>query len=295
MVTNNQPIIVKKIKKKKHGHHGGSWKVAFADFAVAMMAFFMVLWLANVATPQQKHFISGHFTDPGGAIIGPGGADSAVIEQFVPEGTTPDSLKKPKQSNDEDIEFKAAKIEKKRLEELVRRLKRTVNESSAFKDIKEQIHVDIVPEGVRVQIFDKKNRPMFLGGKAQVQPFASLILRKFATVIARVPNKVSVTGHTDGIPYAGRPNYTNWELSADRANAARRQLVQGGLPIQQIAKVEGLADSALLDVNDPNNPINRRINIIVLKKSVSDALQKSELASKLQEIADEANREIEEE
>ena len=288
----NQPIIIKKVNKGGHKHHGGSWKVAFADFAIAMMAFFMVMWLANSATPQQKHYIAGHFKDPGGALIGPGGADSALIPLEAPKGEKEKESKDLPSAPQGDVLQQAAELEKKRLQILANRLNKMVEENSAFQDIKEQIHVDIVPEGVRVQIFDEENRPMFLGGQAQVQPFARLILQKFATVIAKVPNKVSVTGHTDGIPYAGRPNYTNWELSTDRANAARRQLVAGGLPVDQIAKVEGLADSLLLDQRDPNNPINRRINIIVLKKSASDAIEQSALATELQDIADEVNKEL---
>ncbi len=297
MANNNdskkQPlIVVKKKRPQAKGHHGGSWKVAFADFATAMMAFFLVLWLQNNATPQQKRYISGYFTDPGGAIVGPGGADSAVIEMQAPKLDSPmETSSTPKPDIDESkVEELAAQKEQERLEALKEQLEALVASSPRFRDIKEQIYVDIVPDGVRVQIFDKTNRPMFEAGSARLKPFAAAILRRLAEVIRNVPNKVSITGHTDRIPYLGRPNYSNWELSADRANAARRELVKGGLPPDRIARVEGLADSVLLDPKNPHNPINRRIAIIILKQSAADAIERSNVMDDLNKMADDINK-----
>jgi chemotaxis protein MotB len=286
------PIVIKKVRRGKAGHHGGSWKVAFADFATAMMAFFLVLWLQNNATPQQKRYISGYFKDPGGALIGPGGADSAVIDLNAPRTDsvvqqTPQGANNISEAQLEDL---AAQKDQERLQALRDKLLELVQSSPSLANSKEQIHVDVVPDGVRVQIFDQENRPMFAAGSARLNPYAGKILRALAKVIRNVPNKVSITGHTDRIPYLGRPNYTNWELSADRANAARRELVAGGLPPDHIAKIEGLADSVLLDEQNPQNPINRRIAIIILRKAVSDALEEGPLTQELHDMADKLNR-----
>jgi len=289
------PIIIKKVKKNQHGFHGGSWKVAFADFAVAMMAFFLVLWLSETATKKQKQYISGYFQDPGGAVIGPGGADKAVIEMEAPEGKTKapiiEGTPEPKETIDEaDAEKVAAEKEQKRLEALRQTLMALVSDNPDLGSTRDQIHVDIVPQGIRVQIFDQANRPMFAGGSAILESYTKTILNKLAQIIKKVPNKVSLTGHTDRIPYNGRPNYSNWELSADRANAARRQLVQGGLPASHVAKVEGLADSVLLDSKHPKSPVNRRIAIIILKKSAVDEIKRSSIGTELDTLAKDVNK-----
>ncbi len=296
MASNDRPIIIKKSKKRAHSFHGGSWKVAFADFAVAMMAFFLVLWLSDTASNKQKQFIAGYFQDPGGAIIGPGGADKAVIEMAAPEGSIvkPVIEGEPEQAqavNDDDVEKIAAEKERKRLQNLKDKLQELVASSPDLSEARDQIHVDIVPQGIRVQIFDQENRAMFAGGSAWLQPYTKNILNRLAQVIKKVPNKVSLTGHTDRIPYVGRANYSNWELSTDRANAARRQLVKGGLPITQIAKVEGLASSVLLDEKNPRSPVNRRIEIIILKKSAVEELKRSILGTELDNLAKDVNKE----
>jgi len=297
MANPRQTIIVKRVKKAKHSFHGGSWKVAFADFAVAMMAFFLVLWLSETATKEQKMYISGYFEDPGGAVIGPGGADAAVIQMVAPKATmqpaipntdTPPVDEPPEIENIEEL---AARKELQRLEDLRDQIVNMIGNTSLALN-SEQIQVDIVAEGIRVQIFDKENRPMFSAGSAKLEDFAVKILNELSKLIIQVPNKVSLTGHTDGIPYEGRDNYTNWELSADRANAARRQLVKAGLPLTQIAKVEGLADSVLLDKENPANPTNRRIDIIILKKSALEEFQKNSLQTNLEDFADKENNKL---
>lgn len=294
MSNNKSAVIIKKVKKNKHGFHGGSWKVAFADFAVAMMAFFLVLWLSETATKKQKQYISGYFQDPGGAVIGPGGADKAVIEMEAPEGKTKapviEGTPEPPPIEESDVEKMAAEKEQQRLEALRQTLLELVSNNPDLGSTREQIHVDIVPQGIRVQIFDQANRPMFAGGSAILEPYTKTILNKLAQIIKKVPNKVSLTGHTDRIPYIGRPNYSNWELSADRANAARRQLVQGGLPASHVAKVEGLADSVLLDSKNPKSPVNRRIAIIILKKSAVEDIQRSSIGTELDNLEKDVNK-----
>ncbi|MCO7227428.1 flagellar motor protein MotB [Pleionea sp. CnH1-48] len=271
------PIIVRKVIKKGDGHHGGAWKVAFADFATAMMAFFLLLWLMGNTSDEEKQAISGYFVDPAGSTltpgannipIGEGGANQAVIEMVHPEAGEP-----PKELDEKDIERLAEEQEVKKLEALKDTLENLVETSKAFEAFKEQILIDITPSGLRIQIVDKDKRPMFDSGKADLKFYSRSILYSLAGVLKKVPNQLSITGHTDAIPFDGREGYGNWELSSDRANAARRALIRGGITMDKIFRVEGFADSALFDENNPENPINRRIAIIVLKQSVSDSMK----------------------
>ncbi|WP_144393932.1 flagellar motor protein MotB [Pleionea sediminis] len=266
-----RPIIVKKVKKGRHDFHGGSWKVAFADFATAMMAFFLLLWLMGNTDQEQKQAISGYFNDPAGTSatpgsksipIGEGGANDAII-----------NLKDPKITED-DIEDLAEQQERERLNQLQTQLEELVDTSDAFAAFKEQIIIDITPNGLRIQIVDKDKRPMFDSGSSELKVYSRRILYGLADVLKKVPNKLSITGHTDATPF-DLGNYGNWELSADRANAARRALTRGGIPGEKIARVEGFADSVLFDKEHPTSPINRRIAIIVLKQNISDAIEEA--------------------
>lgn len=274
--VNKQPIIVKKVKKGRHDFHGGSWKVAFADFATAMMAFFLLLWLMGNTTKEEKQAISGYFNDPAGSTetpgannipIGEGGADAAVINLEAP--------KVDDESMDEKtIEELAEENERKRLEQLQQQLEELVQTSDAFSAFKDQIMIDITPNGLRIQIVDRDKRPMFDSGSSELKVYSRRILYGLADVLKKVPNKLSITGHTDATPF-DLGNYSNWELSSDRANSARRALVRGGIPIEKISRVEGFADSILFDKDNPQSPINRRIAIIVLKQNISDAIEEA--------------------
>ncbi len=159
--------------------------------------------------------------------------------------------------------------EHKRLEALMRELHREIERSQALKPFKDHLLLDIMPEGLRIQIVDSKNRAMFDVGSAKLEGYTVTILRKLAPFLASVPNKISITGHTDATPYKGSPNYTNWELSADRANAARRVLIAAGLPEGKIARIVALADAAPIDPRNPFSPVNRRISIIVMTRKAA--------------------------
>ena len=152
-----------------------------------------------------------------------------------------------------------------------------VENNQAFNQLKDQVIIDITPAGLRIQIVDKDKRPMFDSGSAEPKHYSKTILRKLASVLKTVPNKLSITGHTDATPYLERDNYGNWELSADRANSARRELSLGGIKETQVARIEGFASSILFDKNKPHNPVNRRIAIIVLKRSVAEQIEKQVL------------------
>ena len=293
-MENNQPIIVKRVKKSAAGHHGGAWKIAFADFATAMMAFFLVMWLMSSATPEQKKAISGYFQDPIGFtesaspyVIDLGGTPTVAPDRTLnPEiqgQPSSDEIHNNPQSDegnkgegkiDEELaESVAEKVERERLEMLLQELQNKVEENQELKKFKDQILFEITQDGLRIQIMDAENRPMFRLGSAQLEPYFEDILLAMSEVIKAVPNNVSVSGHTDAKPFADGAEFTNWELSANRANAARRVLVFGGLPDTQIARVVGYASSALFDREDPFNPVNRRIDIIVLTKKAQRRLE----------------------
>lgn len=307
-------IIIKKKKGHGHGHHGGGWKVAFADFMTAMMAFFLLMWVIESTTPAEKEAIAGYFKNPGNNfVIGPGGADSSVIDmnptqhesepsdEFKDEAIDParnvsreiskdnrganndtstkedDKDSKSQQSQEEidkDVVAEAmAKQEKEQLEELKNKLESEINRvDSAFTELKEQILIDFTALGLRIQIVDKDKRPMFDLGSPKLLPYSVDALKGLAPILDKVPNKISITGHTDSNPYGAGATYTNWELSADRANAARRALLLGKYPEPKVSTVQGMGSSAPFNPADPTAAINRRIAIIALKKAVSDAL-----------------------
>ncbi|MBD2838410.1 flagellar motor protein MotB [Pseudomonas sp. JM0905a] len=287
-MENNQPIIVKRVKRYAAGHHGGAWKIAFADFATAMMAFFLVLWLMSSATPEQKKAISGYFKDPIGFtesaspyVIDLGGTPTPAPDRTLnPElKDAPDSQESATDSTDKtqvdasQVETLADQIERERLELLLQELQNKVEENPELRKFKDQILFEITQDGLRIQIMDAANRPMFDLGSARLQPYFEDILLILAETIKAVPNKISISGHTDAKPYAGAGDFGNWELSAGRANAARRTLIAGGYPEDQVARVVGYASSALFDRKDPFNPVNRRIDIIVLTKKAQRAIE----------------------
>ncbi|TWC41331.1 chemotaxis protein MotB [Pseudomonas sp. SJZ079] len=284
-MENNQPIIVKRVKKVAAGHHGGAWKIAFADFATAMMAFFLVLWLMSAATPEQKKLISGYFKDPIGFsesaspyVIDLGGSPSPAPDRTLnpdveaqPDSGQPDIDQL--EADPQQAERIAEQLERERLELLLQELQTKVEENPQLQRFKDQILFDITQDGLRIQIVDAENRPMFDSGSAHLQPYFEDILLALSDTIRAVPNKISISGHTDAKPFAGRGDFGNWELSADRANAARRVLVAGGYDEEQVARVVGYASSALFDRENPLNPVNRRIDITVLTKKAQRAIE----------------------
>jgi chemotaxis protein MotB len=317
-MANERPIII--VRKKKRGihvHHGGAWKVAYADFVTAMMAFFLVMWLVTAVSKDQRAAIFDYFKNPSmepgkspkpaPGQMGPGGASTSPIDMhggldaMRPIVTrTPDiaGTAGPVMSRNEKSQKAAARTpptdqaptleqaaaaqreaEHKQLESLMAELRAAVNKSQALEPFKDQLLLDITPEGVRIQIVDAQNRPMFDVGSARLRDYTTAILRELAPYLDSVPNRISLTGHTDIRPYPSTNGYTNWELSADRANAARRALTAGGLPDGKVSRVVGLSSSVLFDKQDPQNPINRRISIVVMTKQAEAAALKTDLAS----------------
>lgn len=280
-LSDNTPIIVKRGKRRRHGHHGGAWKVAFADFAIAMMAFFLVLWLSEAATDDQKAAISGYFDDP---VAFSEQTSVFVIDMEGAALQKEEGQSKEKQDDPNDLsrintkeELKglisadavqglAQQIEQQRFDQLMSEMQARIDQRPELSEYKDQILMSVTPEGLLIQIVDKKSRPMFDSGSARLKPYIYIILRGVADLISAIPNKISISGHTDAIEFEGRRNFTNWELSSERANAARRALVQSGMDGQQVAEVVGLASSQLLNKAKPQDPINRRISILALSK-----------------------------
>jgi chemotaxis protein MotB len=275
-----QVVIINRKKKGGHGRHGGSWKVAFADFMTAMMAFFLLMWVLETTTKDQQKAIAGYFTDPGSRyVIGPGGSNPTVIQMNPAPSPNPSSDDAPVQVDPTMTPSLAAAEEAIRRQELAQLedlrqqlLDEMARIDSALNVLKDQILIDFTALGLRIQIVDSEGRPMFDVGSTRLKSYSADVLRVLGGILNKVPNKISVTGHTDSMPYSAGAAYGNWELSSDRANSARRALQVGGYPEEKVATVQGMGAVAPLQVDDPAAPINRRIAIIVLKKAVADAL-----------------------
>jgi chemotaxis protein MotB len=276
-----QPIIVKRIKKGGHGHHGGAWKIAYADFVTAMMAFFLLMWLLGSTTEGDKKGIADYFNSPlkvalmGGSgsgdsshVIKGGGVDLSRQGGQVKSG---DTEKSRKTINLQAYKAAQRRAELERLQGLKNNFEGKLANSAKLAALKSQIRLDMTADGLRIQIVDEQQRPMFASGSAAVQPYMRELLRLIGEVLTEVPNRLTLEGHTDAAAFsAGERGYSNWELSADRANASRRELLAGGLPDDRVLRVQGLASSALFDRNDPLNPANRRISIIVMNRDAED-------------------------
>ena len=300
-----RPIYIKRIKKVAGGHHGGAWKVAYADFVTAMMAFFMVMWLVTAVSKEQRAAIFDYFKnpsmEPGRSVkpapgqMGPGGASTSPINlgggldapktsltktdrigaTVMTEPAKPIELK----SDEQKIAEIKKEIEKRQLDALMQDLKEAIAKSQALEPFKDQLLLDITPDGLRIQIVDAQNRPMFDMGSSRLKSYTNQILKEVTQYLKTVPNRVSITGHTDVTPYAGHSGYTNWDLSTDRANAARRSLESAGYDTTQISRVTGLGSSVLFDKQNPRNPVNRRISIVVMTKDAEEQAQRIDIPS----------------
>ena len=290
-----RPIIVKKIKKAAHGHHGGAWKIAYADFVTAMMAFFLLMWLLGSASKGQLVGIAAYFKMPlkvamlGGPTIG---ASDSLLKGGGKDLTKQQMQVKPKDGSKEknktiDVKSKPvdidtakkamAEAEKIKLAELKTKIESAIEQSPTLQQYKKQLLLDITSEGLRIIIVDEQNRPMFNSARAELQPYAKQILHEIGQMLNGVPNRISLSGHTDATPYStGEKSYSNWELSSDRANASRRELIAGGMDEAKLIRVVGLSSAALFDKENPFNPINRRINIIVMNKQAEENVIKDE-------------------
>lgn len=275
-----QPIIIKRIKKGAHGHHGGAWKIAYADFMTAMMAFFLLMWLLGSASKGDLQGIAAYFNSPLKVAMN-GGEGSGSSSSIVPGGGNDltkvygEVSKSDTQSEKErkSMRLQRAQQDAQRIKALRAKIDAMISSNATLNEYKSQIRMDVTPDGLQIQIVDEQNRPMFDIGSAIVKPYMRDILREVGSALGGVENRISLAGHTDAAPYGmGEKGYSNWELSTDRANASRRELVAAGMPNDKLARVVGLAASDLLLPNDPRAPQNRRITITVLTREAEERL-----------------------
>ena len=325
--SSNAPIIIKKVKGHGgHGHHGGAWKVAYADFVTAMMAFFLLLWLLNVTTDIQKRGIADYFEPTissksqsgaggvmGGQTIGQPGAQA--IPTSIPSlALNRPALRQPNEGDDgdeggtagdkdtaqnggektdaqaenktgeksepgtpqdqpkvklsaEEIERRMAELEEQRFAAAEFTLRQAVEQLPELKGLAENLIIDRTPEGLRIQLVDQDKSALFPLGSAELADSAKKLIAVVTQVVQRLPNKITITGHTDAVPYPGGRRYTNWELSSDRANSSRREFITDGFPEQRVGRVAGVADRDPLVPDDPTSPRNRRISVVLLREA----------------------------
>ena len=302
-MDNAPPIIIKKVKGGgEQAHHGGAWKVAYADFVTAMMAFFLLLWLLSATTDEQKLGISNYFSPEavsagrsgaggvlGGKSLAPDGAFTSiggvagggivvalptspgvVSEVEVDDGAEPtEAARTISQRQLDDL---LAAREQQQFEEAEAILREAIQGVPELSELKNSLLVDQTPAGLRIQLVDQEQVSMFNTGSAEPLESTCRLARLMAQVVAKLPNKISVSGHTDATPYASADGYSNWELSSDRANAARRLLLESGLAAQRIALVQGKSDTEPLLPDNPTSPRNRRISIVLLRQGDSGGI-----------------------
>jgi chemotaxis protein MotB len=269
------PIIIKRVKKVVGGHHGGAWKIAYADFVTAMMAFFLLMWLLGSTAEGDRKGIAEFFQTPLRVALagGSGSGDSSSVIQGGGEDltrTTGQVRRADVAAERQTINLQAARAEMARreaeqLESLKRRFEDAIQSNEKLSQFKNQIRLEITAEGLQVTVVDEQNRAMFDTGGAALKDYTREVMRAIGALLNDVDNAISLAGHTDAVQYAGgERGYSNWELSADRANASRRELVAGGMRENKILRVVGLGSSLPLDAADPLNPMNRRISLVVL-------------------------------
>lgn len=287
-MKHQHPIIRKKRKSSHAAHHGGSWKIAYADFMTAMMALFLVMWLIAIASPSQLTQIAEYFRTPLKVALTSGSRvseDSSPIPGGGNDYTQQDGVVKrepemPPKANQRD------RLDDIRLNKLREQLEQLIESDPRLRALRPHLLIEMVDEGLRIQIIDSQNRPMFKTGSAQVEPYMSHILRAIAPILNDIPNKISLSGHTDDVQYAqGQRGYSNWELSADRANSSRRELIAGGLSDGKVLRVVGMADTmSLKQATNKNDAINRRISLMVLNRDAQRAIEQENSESRAIDI-----------
>lgn len=275
MKHQSHPIVVVRKKKNKHGggHHGGSWKIAYADFMTAMMAFFLVMWLISISSPKELVQIAEYFRTPLAVAI-TGGPRSSDATSPIPGGGA-DPTVQDGEVHKMDQSQGESKREAGDLQKLQQKLEDMLASDPRLKDLRPHLMINLTEQGLRIQIIDSKNRPMFQLGSAIVEPYMRDILRAIGPVLDDFPNKISLAGHTDDMPYAqGERGYSNWELSTDRANASRREMIIGGLSEGKVLRVMGMGSTMQLKNHPAGDAINRRISILVLNKHAEEAIER---------------------
>ncbi|MCE9648884.1 MAG: OmpA family protein [Parvibaculum sp.] len=301
-----QPIIYKKIKKAGHAHHGGAWKIAYADFVTAMMAFFLLMWLISMTTPEQKQGLADYFapasvsrsTSGSGGILGgtafdaegtrmPGSAPRVVMTISTPAAPKSSETNNQRtasasdgshestnaaegaqsQTNPNTSPVQTNSVDEQNFRSATESLRQAMQDNPELAELSKNVIIDETPEGLRIQIIDQDGRSMFPPGHAEPYERTRTLIKTVGKILLKLPNRVSISGHTDSSPYQGAPGYSNWELTSDRANAARRIVESQGLPDDRVFQVVGKADSEPLFPEDTRMAANRRLTIVLLREA----------------------------
>jgi chemotaxis protein MotB len=266
-----RPIVIRR-KKVVHAHHGGAWKIALADFMTALMAFFLVLWLLSVSSEETRRGVAEYFSTP--LVTAMTGGDRSGSTSVIPGGGPDPTHSDGERARIDTLQRTRPSAEdRRRLINVQERIERAIERDPELRQLRNQMRFDLTREGLRIQLLDTDQRPMFELGSDQVVPYMRSLLRTIAPLLNELPNELSISGHTDSVPYAGGyRGYSNWELSNDRANASRRELIAGGFDPDQLLRVSGFADRVLLPETEPTDPINRRIELVVLLPEIAEAI-----------------------
>ena len=287
-------VFIKRINKIEGGHHGGAWKIAYADFVTAMMAFFLLLWLLNSVTQEQLEGISNYFAPAsiapttsgaggvaGGQTISAPGSEVSARAKASPSldlpppktglGGEDQSPSAEQQSEEEATAEQVKRAEETQFEEAQQQLQQAIQENPNAPELEKSLVVDNTPEGLRIQIVDQEGLAMFSSGGFDPLPRAIELLTLVKDVVIKMPQKIAISGHTDAVKFGAGAAYTNWELSVDRANSARRVLISRGLPESRVNRVVGKAATEPLDLDNPKSPRNRRLSIVLLRGTGGEA------------------------
>lgn len=267
-----RPIVIRR-KKVVHAHHGGAWKIALADFMTALMALFLVMWILSVSDDETRRSVAEYFSTP--LISAMTSGDRSGSTQVIPGGGPDPTHSDGERARIDILQHSRPSAQERRFfNDLQERIERAIEQDPELRHLRSQMRFDLTREGLRIQLLDTEQRPMFELGSDQVAPYMRNLLRTMAPLLNELPNDLSISGHTDSVPYAGGfRGYSNWELSNDRANASRRELVAGGLDPDQLLRVSGFADRVRLPDTAPTDPVNRRIELVVLLPEIAEAIR----------------------
>ncbi|ERL50829.1 flagellar motor protein MotB [Halomonas huangheensis] len=268
-----RPIIIRR-RKVVHKHHGGSWKIALADFMTALMALFLVMWILSSSSRETREGVADYFSTPLLTAL-TNGDSQAVSPQVIPGGgPDPMSIEGERARIDVRMQTRPSEQQKRAFRDLQRRIELAIEQDPTLRGIRNQLRFDMTQEGLRIQLLDNEQRPMFALGSDAIAPYLRDLLYTMAPLLNDLPNELSISGHTDSLAYLnGYQGYSNWELSTDRANASRRELIEGGLTASKLLRVAGLADQVVMPGTEAEDPINRRIELIVLFPSVAELIR----------------------
>jgi len=267
-----RPIVIRR-KKVVHAHHGGAWKIALADFMTALMALFLVMWILSVSDDETRRSVAEYFSTP--LITAMTSGDRSGSTQVIPGGGPDPTHSDGERARIDVLQYSRPSAQERRFfNDLQERIERAIEQDPELRQLRSQMRFDLTREGLRIQLLDTEQRPMFELGRDQVAPYMRNLLRTIAPLLNELPNDLSISGHTDSVPYAGGyRGYSNWELSNDRANASRRELVAGGLDPDQLLRVSGFADRVRLPDTAPTDPVNRRIELVVLLPEIAETIR----------------------